>query len=169
LATAGIVVGAVTMLLGPCMLSILLPSLNRAREMANRVKCASNMRQIGQDLMLYANANRGQYPPDLDTLLKNGTLTSAEYVCPSSNDTPAPAGTPLTAGAHLSYVYVPGQNSQAPSNAVLLYENMTDHRNDGTNVLFGDGHVQFVPRVKAQPMIAEIQRGQNPPPSGAGY
>ena len=30
------------------LISILLPSLNRARETANRIKCASNMRQIGQ-------------------------------------------------------------------------------------------------------------------------
>jgi prepilin-type N-terminal cleavage/methylation domain-containing protein/prepilin-type processing-associated H-X9-DG protein len=44
------------------LISILLPSLNRARETANRVKCASNLRQIGQAIMLYANENKGNYP-----------------------------------------------------------------------------------------------------------
>jgi prepilin-type processing-associated H-X9-DG protein len=34
----------------------------RSRETANRVKCASNLRQIGQALLLYANDNRGVYP-----------------------------------------------------------------------------------------------------------
>ena len=35
---------------------------NRARETANRVKCASNLRQIGQAMLLYSNENRGAYP-----------------------------------------------------------------------------------------------------------
>src|SRR3954467_1270579 len=38
-----------------CVASILLPSLNRAREMANRVKCASNLRQVGMGVVMYAN------------------------------------------------------------------------------------------------------------------
>src|SRR5690606_11346984 len=42
--------------------SILLPSLNRARETANRVKCASNLRQIGLALQMYSNDNNGNYP-----------------------------------------------------------------------------------------------------------
>ncbi len=33
-----------------------------AREIANRVKCASNLRQIGQACLLYANENKGLYP-----------------------------------------------------------------------------------------------------------
>ena len=42
--------------------SILLPSLNRSREIANRIKCASNERQIGQGMLLYANDHKGHYP-----------------------------------------------------------------------------------------------------------
>ncbi len=34
----------------------------RSRETANRVKCASNLRQIGQALTLYQNDNDGTYP-----------------------------------------------------------------------------------------------------------
>src|SRR3984885_14390424 len=47
------------------LISILLPSLNRARETANRVKCASNLRQIGQAILLYSNENHGAYPRTL--------------------------------------------------------------------------------------------------------
>ena len=52
-----VVIGIIALLI-----SILLPSLNRARETANRVKCASNLRQIGQAILLYANENKGSYP-----------------------------------------------------------------------------------------------------------
>jgi prepilin-type processing-associated H-X9-DG protein len=34
----------------------------RGHQTANRVKCASNLRQIGQALLLYANDNGGHYP-----------------------------------------------------------------------------------------------------------
>jgi prepilin-type N-terminal cleavage/methylation domain-containing protein/prepilin-type processing-associated H-X9-DG protein len=52
-----VVIGIIALLI-----SILLPSLNRARETANRVKCSSNLRQIGQAILLYSNENRGAYP-----------------------------------------------------------------------------------------------------------
>src|SRR4051812_11023414 len=43
-------------------ISILMPSLCKSRETANRVKCAANLKQIGNGLMLYANENRGALP-----------------------------------------------------------------------------------------------------------
>jgi len=44
------------------LMAILLPSLGRAREQARRVACASNLRQIGLGLQMYAMDNEGQYP-----------------------------------------------------------------------------------------------------------
>jgi prepilin-type N-terminal cleavage/methylation domain-containing protein/prepilin-type processing-associated H-X9-DG protein len=55
-----VVIGIIALLI-----SILLPSLNRARETANRVKCASNLRQIGLAMALYQNDNKGSYPRGL--------------------------------------------------------------------------------------------------------
>ena len=52
-----VVIGIIALLI-----SILLPALNRARASANMVKCAANLRTIGQGLQLYAVQNRGSLP-----------------------------------------------------------------------------------------------------------
>jgi type II secretory pathway pseudopilin PulG len=49
-----VVIGIIALLI-----SILLPSLSRARQQAAAVKCASNLRSLGQQVMLYASNNKG--------------------------------------------------------------------------------------------------------------
>ncbi|HEV8378083.1 MAG TPA: prepilin-type N-terminal cleavage/methylation domain-containing protein [Tepidisphaeraceae bacterium] len=44
------------------LIAMLLPALNKAREIANRAKCASNLRQLGQAIKTYAADSNGQYP-----------------------------------------------------------------------------------------------------------
>jgi prepilin-type N-terminal cleavage/methylation domain-containing protein/prepilin-type processing-associated H-X9-DG protein len=52
-----VVIGIIAVLI-----SILLPSLNKAREAAKRALCLSNLHQIGLGFQIYANANHGQVP-----------------------------------------------------------------------------------------------------------
>jgi prepilin-type N-terminal cleavage/methylation domain-containing protein/prepilin-type processing-associated H-X9-DG protein len=52
-----VVIGIIALLL-----SILLPSLNKAREQAKQVKCLNNLRQIGIALIMYADGNKGKFP-----------------------------------------------------------------------------------------------------------
>jgi len=44
------------------LIALLLPSLTRAREQANRVACASNLRQIGLAMRMYCHDNQDYYP-----------------------------------------------------------------------------------------------------------
>jgi len=171
-AIAGLCMGGTSILLAGCMISILLPSLNRARETANRVKCASNMRQIGQAILLYSNDNRGRYPDRLEDLILTQPIGSDEFVCPTTNDSAAPGADPktqaknLSAGGHLSYVYVgKGMTNAATPETVVLYEPLSSH-SDGMNALFGDGHVEFFNKQQAQKIITAVQSGQNPPAGG---
>jgi prepilin-type N-terminal cleavage/methylation domain-containing protein/prepilin-type processing-associated H-X9-DG protein len=62
-----VVIGIIALLI-----SILLPSLNRARETANRVKCGSNLRQVGQAMLMYSNENKGNYPRTIAAALPAG-------------------------------------------------------------------------------------------------
>jgi prepilin-type N-terminal cleavage/methylation domain-containing protein/prepilin-type processing-associated H-X9-DG protein len=52
-----VVIGIIALLL-----SILLPSLNKARESAKQVKCLNNLRQIGMALIMYCDGNKGKFP-----------------------------------------------------------------------------------------------------------
>lgn len=56
-----VVIGIIALLI-----SILLPSLNAAREQAKRTQCMSNLRQITGALFLYINDNRGVLPGVLE-------------------------------------------------------------------------------------------------------
>lgn len=53
-----VVIGIVAVLI-----ALLLPALSKAREAAQRAACASNLRQIGVAMYLYANDHRGSLPP----------------------------------------------------------------------------------------------------------
>jgi prepilin-type N-terminal cleavage/methylation domain-containing protein/prepilin-type processing-associated H-X9-DG protein len=52
-----VVIGIIAVLI-----ALLLPSLQRARESANRTKCLSNLRQIGLAMIQYTNDNHGLFP-----------------------------------------------------------------------------------------------------------
>jgi prepilin-type N-terminal cleavage/methylation domain-containing protein/prepilin-type processing-associated H-X9-DG protein len=52
-----VVIGIIAVLI-----SILLPSLSRARESANQTKCLSNLRQLGLAFVMYLNENKGAFP-----------------------------------------------------------------------------------------------------------
>jgi prepilin-type N-terminal cleavage/methylation domain-containing protein len=47
--------------------SMLLPALGRAKEAANRIKCANNLKQMGLAIKLYADDSDGLYPPRTNT------------------------------------------------------------------------------------------------------
>ena len=177
MAVAGLVLGIVTLLAAPIWIAILLPAVSRVREQNNRVKCAADMRMLAQAMLAYANANGDQYPDGLEGLLKTDpSLSPSVFVCPSSDKTPPDNSSPqkfaseIASGQHTSYVYLgKGLNVHAPADTVLIYEPLEDHAREGMNVVFGDGHVQFLDRHQSQTILDERAAGTFPVryPAGA--
>jgi prepilin-type processing-associated H-X9-DG protein len=160
---SSVVIGEASM-----MVSILLPSLNKARETANRAKCASNEHQIGLGILLYANDNNQKMPDDLGTLLKTEQLQMSVFVCPSSGtQLPANAATMSVdeqaawVNEHSDYVYLGKglKENQVDATRVVLYEKDGAHEHDGMNLLYGDGHAEWQNYAAAMAQI-QAQKGK---------
>jgi prepilin-type processing-associated H-X9-DG protein len=167
------------LVIGGMLVSVMLPSLCRSRETANRVKCASNLRQIGQAIGHYAQDHGGQYPASLAVLPSVEEIGAEVMICPSSNDERSVATNTAEVVAELSaaeanspghkhcisYVYIGRALTRdtATATSLVAYEPLENHDGDGTNVLFGDGHVEFVskqgwPKIAGDAGIAIAQR-----------
>ena len=145
------------------MISVLLPSLNRARDAANKVKSGSNLRQIGMGMRQYAidDVRAGKYPPDLRTLFlkSEGDLAMDVFVNPRTN-TQLPQMMVQSreaqadwVEANSDYVYLAGgMTDSAPSTVPLAYEDPAKigDNPDGVNVLYADGSVRFIPLAMLQ-------------------
>jgi prepilin-type N-terminal cleavage/methylation domain-containing protein/prepilin-type processing-associated H-X9-DG protein len=225
-----VVIGIIALLI-----SILLPSLNKARETANRAKCASNLHQIGLAILLYQNDSQQLYPRTIEDttgaptptwgymaspgtpdpfngataygannvtasfflLLRNEQITAAVFTCPSSNaeawdfgggsnsaqnwvdwngttgvtknlsysyENPFASSTAISNGWQLknpdaTYAIAadinPGSSipntaknpmnvTTGDANSNMRQGNSANHQQDGQNVLYGDGHAEWM-------------------------
>jgi len=130
--------------------SALLPSPNGSHS-EPRVKSANNLKYIGLAIDLYAMEFAGSYPDTIEKLLTAEDITSAALIRPGQKE------------GRRSYFYV-GRGWKArdvPANAVVAFEDPNMWRN-GANVLFGDGHVEFVQTEQLKALISQIAAAHGP-------
>jgi prepilin-type processing-associated H-X9-DG protein len=147
---------------------LIVPHLSRTYDHPTRIYCASNMKQIGLGAIMYANTNHGHFPDDLDTLVETEDLEPRVLMCPmTAQDVPvAPTTREVVAAMRkadlISYIYVgKGLTTDASADTVVAYEKLTDHT-DGMNVLFADGHIEYLEATEAKAVLNQTATGKLP-------
>lgn len=140
---------------------------HRGRERANRIKCAANLNSLGNGLLLYAQDHQGHYPDDLAILLQSegDYLTPQHCVCPSGTAEALPPGTSseemaakLKLTRYCSYVYLgKGLVQPVDPSRVVAIESRINHQHRGANVLFGDGHVEFMDDATVAALCTQLR------------
>jgi hypothetical protein len=143
------------LLFGVLVYMLLLPPWSAARSIALQTMCTNNLKKIGVALSKYAETHDGHLPPEdgakgLDHLLREGFLDKTEdatvFLCPWDDTRHAAhPGEPLTEDT-VSYVYKGSLwQSAGPASAIpICWDKIENHRSIGLNVLFKDGHVEWM-------------------------
>jgi len=123
------------------------PSLAKARENAQRMACVSYLKQVGLATMIHADEHQGQLPPDLETLIAGAKLPEKCLICPclGTKDSYAYRGAGLTTKLQ----------PQMTPQMILAHDRSANHKGQGRNVVFLDGHVEWVREERFQQLIQE--------------
>jgi prepilin-type processing-associated H-X9-DG protein len=133
-------------------MGVLMPALARTRQLAFRMTCGTNLQGLGKAMYIYAYDNNDRFPTPskwCDLLSQHAEVAPAIFRCKGRNE--GPCNYAMNKAAE-------GLGTNAPPDMVLLFEtapgwNQTggaeiltveNHQGDGCNVLFVDGHVEFV-------------------------
>lgn len=139
---------------------------------AERVKCATKLRQIGQALSAYADAHDGRFPDDLGVLVAEEHLDHPEaLICPAAHSTPPDQVTsehvPGLEKPHLTtYIYfAAGLSMPVGETRVLVVEPLENHQGEGINVLYANGHAEWMHAPEAEKLLLSLgfQRVEAPP------
>jgi len=143
-------------------------SVEADKQEATRLQRISNLRMIGQAILLYSNDDNtkyrrpGHYPPDLGTLTKAEPIEPKWFISPIDKLTILPLlATPDDAAAwvnqNTSYIYLgAAMNTDADPAVIVAYEKPGLDK-DGSMALFGDLHVDFVKVADLQATLARTK------------
>lgn len=152
LAIVGMVAPVVLLPIMAILMGILMPALARTRQLAFRMTCGTNLSGLGQAMLTYANDHEGKFPTSAqwcDLLIENTGVARESFRCRGAPEGPCnyamnryteELGIDAPPDMVLLFETQPGWN-QVGGASILTTEN---HANDGCNVLFVDGHVEFV-------------------------
>ena len=123
-AIAGLVLG---LILTPLQISVLLPSIARARALAQRTACKKTMEGLARGIAIYAEQH-GQFPASLEAVVKDGIVDPACLKCIGTRSERA-----------CDYFYLKPA-PDAPDDAFMICDFRDNHGGDGRNVILRSGN-----------------------------
>jgi prepilin-type N-terminal cleavage/methylation domain-containing protein len=134
-----VVIGIIAILV-----SILLPTLNRVRESANRTQCLSNLRQIDTMLVMYGNMYKGNIPLGFNNASTGAcAYGNCNFLSKKATGTDAESGT----------------SSRLVGLGILFRANILKE---------GEGRLMYCPSVSDQDLYYSYNTAGNPWPPSAG-
>jgi len=127
---------------------VMLPALGKARENAQELKAATQLRQIGMAIQVYAAEHDDALPPDLKTMIDQNFFTEELLQSPSG---PAPDG---GADFWINLKIKKLDDAKFSSKHVMGYDRVMYASGETVNVLFFDGHVEKIPTHEFDALIA---------------
>ena len=119
------VIGLVWLIILP---ACLLPALQNSRERAREANCASNLKQVGAAITMFAMDNKDKTPSDLQQLIADGYLSGGDTDrCPSSSR---------------QYVYLGNGLKNGQDADIPVAMDRPDNHKKRINVLYMGGYVQ---------------------------
>jgi prepilin-type processing-associated H-X9-DG protein len=152
--------------------AISLPAVSRARDVARTTVCSTNLKTLGLAILTYTKDNNDVYPP-----AENWTGALAKYV-PNREIFRCPASDAQEGLSSYAYnINAAGKHiSEIPPDTVILFETTPakdpigsyeilkadSHGGRGFNVLFADGHVEFIEFVDSDKQSSLRWKIENP-------
>ena len=151
LALSGIITSSVALILMPMMLAIIMPALAKTRNLAQRIMCGTNLKGLGEAVLVYAGDDKYERYPTAskwcDLLVEYADVPAESFRCPGVSEGKCNYAmnkyiedSNMLPDIVLLFETEPGWN-QFGGPEILSTEN---HRGDGCNIMFGDGHIRFV-------------------------
>ena len=155
LAVTGIILPVIVIPVVALLLAIFMPALGKVKVLSERLVCGTNMKQMAVAMNIYAFDYNDKYPTGpqwCDLLITHADVSAKSFVCPSGE--PGQSHYALNANAVKL-------GSAAPPDMVLMFEcgpgwnqvggpellTTEHHQGDGCNIMFVDGHVDYVKTV----------------------
>lgn len=154
-------VGPMDLSTTPLAVSILLPSIARARSLAARAASQAQVSGLIKGVYLYAADNNGRSPQSL-TALVDGGYASIEMLYSPKGDAPKDPAMLRRLKPQPDYVYLRPTRvlDNAPGAAVMIFEHPENYAGeDGTVVGYVSGHVEWVSMRRFRELMRNARPG----------
>jgi len=128
------------------------PMEGRVKRLPPEVRCGNKLKGLGTAMQVYANDYKGQWPTSAkwcDLLIEKANADPKGFHCQVDENRPS---------SYAMNKHAVELGDQVPANMVLLFESKPgwnlvggpellsteNHNGKGCNIIFGDGHLEFV-------------------------